>query len=71
MLAVEIIVKGWVDPNWAEWLGGLEMTHSEPDQTILTGELPDQAAVYGIIARLRDLGLELSSASIDEYKKDI
>jgi hypothetical protein len=71
MLIVEVIVKGQVDPKWAEWLGGLVITHTEPDQTKLTGELPDQAAVYGIIARLRDLGLELSSASVDVIEEDI
>jgi len=69
MLAVEIIFKGWIDKQWTEWLGGLRISHSKPDQTTLTGTLPDQAAVYGIIARMRDLGLELTSVTIEESKR--
>jgi len=65
MLAVEIIIQGCIDKEWAEWLGGLIMTHAEPDQTVLSGVLPDQAAVYGVIARLRDLSLPLSSVRIE------
>ena len=65
MLAVEIIVIGRIDKEWCEWLGGLMLTHSEQDQTVLTGILPDQAAVYGVISRLRDLGIPLSSVCIE------
>jgi hypothetical protein len=65
MLKVEIFVKGWIDEQWAEWLGGLMISPARPDLTVLTGVLPDQAAVYGIISRMRDLGFELSSVSID------
>lgn len=71
MLAVEIIVKGWIDEEWGEWLGGLVMTHAKPDQTIFSGMLPDQAAVYGIIARVRDMGCQLSSVRIEAVEKDI
>ena len=70
MLAVEIIVKDWIDEEWGEWLGGLVMTHAEPDQTKLSGVLPDQAAVYGIIARIRDMGCQLSSLRIEAVEKD-
>ncbi len=65
MLAVEIIVKGRIDKEWCEWLGGLVMTYSEPDLTVLTGLLPDQSALYGVISRLRDLGIPLSSICIE------
>jgi len=70
MLKVEILVKGRLDEQWKEWLGGLMVSHLEPGQTVLTGVLPDQAAVYGIIARMRDLGLELSSISIDGIRNE-
>jgi hypothetical protein len=70
MLAVEIIVMGRIDKEWCEWLGGLRLTHSEPDQTMLTGILPDQAAVYGVIARLRDLGIPLTSVFIEAIETD-
>jgi len=70
MLAVEIIVIGRIDKEWCEWLGGLEMNSAGLDQTVLTGILPDQAAVYGIIARLRDLGIPLSSVRITVTEKN-
>ena len=70
MLAVEIIVIGRIDKEWCEWLGGLALTHTEPDQTVLTGVLPDQSAVYGVIARLRDLGIPLSSVSVEAIEMD-
>ena len=70
MLAVEIIVIGTIDKEWYEWLGGLAVTHAEPDQTVLTGVLTDQAAVYGVISRLRDLGIPLSCVGVDEIEKE-
>lgn len=70
MLAVEIIVIGKIDKEWCEWLGGLAVTHSELDQTVLTGVLTDQAAVYGVISRLRDLGISLSSVCIEAIETD-
>ena len=60
MRAVEITVKGRIDPTWSEWLGGLSVTHAD-DETVLCGELADQAALYGVLSRLRDLGLHLVS----------
>jgi hypothetical protein len=59
MHPVEIRIKGCLDPHWTEWLGGLSITHSGEDQTLLSGQLADQAALFGLIARLRDLGLEV------------
>ncbi|MGD2158778.1 MAG: hypothetical protein PVG14_19470 [Anaerolineales bacterium] len=61
MHKVEIKVTGQIDEQWSQWLGGLNIHHSEPNQTILSGYLTDQAALYGIITRLRDLGLQLNS----------
>jgi hypothetical protein len=59
MLAVEIRVKGRIDEEWQEWFEGLSITHTEEDETVLAGEVADQAALYGYIAKLRDLGLPL------------
>jgi hypothetical protein len=59
MLNVEIQVKGHIDENWTEYLGGLTLTHTEENSTLLTGTLPDQAALYGLISQLRNLGLSL------------
>lgn len=59
MLSVEIRVKGRIDENWKEWFEGLSITHTDEDETVLSGEVTDQAALYGYIAKLRDLGLPL------------
>ena len=70
MQQIEIRVKGCINEQWSEWFGGLTISHSDPDDTVLTGIVQDQAALYGIIARLRDLGLELSSVSNQKIKED-
>jgi hypothetical protein len=68
MLSVEIHLKGHIQKKWSEWFGGLAIDHSDPDETILSGFVPDQAALYGIISRLRDLGLQLVSLSSQEVQ---
>ena len=70
MQQVEIRVKGCINEEWSEWLGGLTVSHSGPAETVLTGRVQDQAALYGIISRLRDLGLELSAVSSEETGED-
>ena len=70
MLQVEIRVKGRINEEWSEWLGGLTVSHSGPEGTVLTGRVQDQAALYGIISRLRDLGLELSAVGSEETKEN-
>jgi hypothetical protein len=66
MQKIEIHIKGQISKQWSEWLGGLTISHSDPDKTVLTGLVPDQAALYGIISRLRDLGLQLTSVKSEE-----
>lgn len=61
MKYVEIRIEGQLDERWAEWLGDLTIQHVENDETILSGHFPDQAALYGLIGKLRDLGLSLIS----------
>ncbi len=61
MLQVEIRIKGQIAEHWSAWFEGLELTHTEAGDTLLCGELPDQAALFGVLARLRDLGLPLKS----------
>ena len=70
MLQVEVRVKDRINKQWSEWLGGLTISHSDPDETVLTGLVRDQAALYGIISRLRDLGLELASVSSQKIEED-
>jgi len=70
MLNIEIRIKGHIQSQWSEWFGGLTISHSGPDETILTGLVKDEAALYGIIARLRDLGLKLTSLSSEEIEEN-
>ena len=60
MLTVEIRVEGRIDEHWSDWFEDLAITYTQ-GETILTGDLADQSALYGLLARLRDLGLALVS----------
>lgn len=53
-----IRVRGALDPCWAEWFEGMEIKHVE-HATELRGCVPDQAALYGMLNKVRNLGLEL------------
>lgn len=64
MQHVEILVEGRIDPRWAEWFGDLTITHVVPDRSRLTGSVIDQAALYGVLTKLRDLSLSLVSVSV-------
>jgi hypothetical protein len=57
-----IRVKGFLDPHW-EWLEGLTVTHIDPGETLISGPIIDQAALHGLIARIRDLNLTLLSVN--------
>ncbi len=60
MQQVEIRVKGRIDERWSEWLDGLTIRHTAQHETVLAGAILDQAELYGLISKLRDLGLSLS-----------
>ena len=49
MQHVEIRVKSQIDPQWSEWFGNLAITSVGQEQSLLTGIVPDQAALYGIL----------------------
>jgi len=68
MRRVEIRVKGQIAEHWSSWFEGLAVTHTEQDETVLTGLVADQAALYGLIARLRDLGLPLVAVDSSEVE---
>jgi hypothetical protein len=55
----EIRVKGHLDERWSDWFDGLEITNVENGGTILSGDIADQAALHGVLTRVRDLGLPL------------
>jgi len=55
----QIRVRGAIDPLWSGWFAALTITHDADGNTLLAGPVADQAALYGLINRLRDLGLTL------------
>jgi hypothetical protein len=64
----EIRIKGHLDVRWAEWFEGLNITLEENGCTLLRGPLADQAALHGILKKVRDLGLTLLSVNSDDFK---
>lgn len=54
-----IELQSELDADWSSWLGNLEITHTGAGNTILNGELADQAALHGLLARIRDLGIPI------------
>lgn len=59
----EIRLRGRLDPRWAAWLDPLAITNDLDGTTVLRGRITDQAALHGVLARLRDLGLPLVSVT--------
>ena len=59
----EIRVKGHLAPRWTEWFAGFTLTHTESGETILSGPVEDQAALHGLLDRVRDLNLTLISVN--------
>jgi hypothetical protein len=59
--AYQITIQGHLPGHWSSWFDNLTMTHTEQGETILSGVIIDQAALHGILARVRDLALPLLS----------
>ena len=57
----EIRLKGHLDDRWAEWFEGLTLTREDNGETLLTGPVVDQAALHGLLRKVRDLGMPLLS----------
>jgi hypothetical protein len=57
----QIRIKGHLDPQWTDWFEGLTIKQEEDGDTLLTGPVVDQAALHGILKKVRDLGLPLVS----------
>jgi hypothetical protein len=69
MQRVEICLRGQIDEHWSEWFEGLALTHTAQDDTILSGVVVDQAALHGLLAKLRDLGLSIASVNAVEIEE--
>ena len=57
----EIKLKGHLDDQWQDWFGGLAITLQRNGDTLLTGPVVDQAALHGLLRKVRDLGMPLLS----------
>jgi hypothetical protein len=63
MAVYEIRVKGHLDGRWSEWFDGLAIANVEDDDAVLSGDIVDQSALHGVLAKVRDLGLPLMAVS--------
>jgi hypothetical protein len=60
----EFRVRGVLDRHWSGWFDGLQVSSDAPGQTLIAGPVVDQAALHGLIAKIRDLGLPLLSVRL-------
>ena len=66
----EIRIQGILDPCWSDWLGCPDFIHTEAGATVLFCVLQDQAALHGLLAKIRDMNLKLISVTRVEFISD-
>jgi len=59
----EVCVRGHLDSRWAAWFDGLDLTRGSDGTTVLRGPVTDQAALHGLLQKVRDMGLPLVSVT--------
>ena len=65
----EIRIKGHLDSRWASWFEGFSVSLEENGESLLTGPVVDQAALYGLLRKVRDLGMPLLAVTVIEPAK--
>jgi hypothetical protein len=68
-MVYQIRIEGHLGDQWASWLGDLTIALEENGDTLLTGPLVDQAALFGLLKKVRDLGMPLVSVNRVELRK--
>ena len=68
-MVYQIRIKGHLGPQWTDWFEGMTITLEENGDTLLTGPVVDQAALHGLLRRVRDLGLPLISVTRVEFER--
>ena len=66
MKLVEIRFEGHLDVDWSDWFGDLKVTQLDDNESLLSGQIEDQSELYGLLSKLRNLGLELVSVKVDD-----
>ena len=66
----QIRISGHLDQTWAKWFEGLNITLEQNGETLLSGPVADQAALYGLLKKIRDLGMPLISVNRLELDSD-
>lgn len=61
-MVYQIRIKGHLGPRWADWFGGMAIKLEDNGEMLLTGPVEDQAALHGLLKKVRDLGVPLISA---------
>jgi len=62
-MVYEIKIKGILEIQWFEWFDGMNISYNDDGDTLITGPIVDQAALFGILKKVRDLGLLLLSVN--------
>ena len=60
-MVYQIRIKGHLGRQWTDWFGGLTLTLEDNGETLLTGPVVDQAALYGVLRKVRDVAMPLLS----------
>ena len=66
---IEIKVEGILTEEWSDWFEGMSILHETEGETLITGQIEDQAVLFGLLKKIRDLGLPLMSVNQTLNKK--